>query len=287
MKIKKKLKFIVPSALIISGIILCIIALASGAISDYKKNLDLNELEANIPVSNISNLNIDVPIADVSIFCSNDVDSFYISASNITKSFLEYSASNNTLNITYDTKKWYQSVMLPGYWNCEGSIELYIPAETKLKDVQITAEYGNMQIRYLKADRAFINCGKNNNNINDLTCNYTEINNKSGDINAVNINSENIDLNMTSGNSSFSNFVSNSVIIKNESSDLNLSGIIKGDSAVQSEGGDVKLTLYGEKSDYDFDVAGGSPTVNDKDPYENKDGKYLFKLQGDIDIKIK
>lgn len=289
MNIKNKFKFriVISSVILVIGIILCIVGLAMGAVGDYKKNLALNNFEANVTASNIFNLDIDVSIADVNVICSNDVDDFYISANNITKDFLEYSTSNNTLKLTYDTKKWYQAVLLPGYWKSDGIIEIYIPAKIRLKDVEITAEYGNTRINYLNAERIFIDCGNNDNHIKDINCSYAEINNNKGDVNAVNINSDNIDLNFNYGSAVFSNFVSDSVIIKNKKSNLQISGMITGDSSIQTDGGDVNLTLYGEKSDYNFKVLDGSPTVDDEDAEENKKGKYLFKLNGDINIKIK
>ncbi len=287
MNIKKKLRIIIPSFLLVLGIVLCIIGLSMGAVSDYKKKLELNEFEANIPATDIFNLDIDVALSDISIISSNDVDEFYISAHNITKDYLEYSTVNNTLKLTYDTKKWYQTVLLPGYWNSKGLIEIYIPAKLQLKDVEINADYGNSKINYLTAERVYIDCGSEDNQIKNLNCNYTEINNKKGEINAMNINSENVDLNFVSGNSVFTNFISNSVIIKNKRNDMQISGIIEGDSSIQTESGEVNLTLYGEISDYDFKVIDGDPSVNDDEIKSNKDGKYSFKLKGDINVFIK
>lgn len=287
MNIKKKLRLIIPAVLLALGIIFCIVGLAMGAIDDYTKNLDLNDFEANIPVSNIFNLDIDIPIADVNIISSNDVSNFYISAKNITKNFLEYSTSNNTLKLTYNTKKWYHTVLLPGYWDSEGSIEIYIPAKLSLKDVEIISKYGNTKVNYLTAERVFIDCGSSSNQIKNLTCRYAEINNKNGDVNAMNINADIIDLNFTSGNSAFTNFVSNAVIINNKRSDMQISGMINGDSSIQTGSGDIKLTLYGEKEDYNFKVIDGDPKINGKDAETNKEGKYLFKLNGDININIK
>ena len=287
MNIKKKLKLIIPIIIFALGISLCIIGLAMGAVGDYKKNLELNDFEANIPVSNIFNLDINVPIADINIISSNDVNDFYISASNITKNFLEYSTTDNTLKLTYDTKKWYHTVLLPGYWNSDGLIEIYIPAKLNLKDVEISSEYGNTKVNYLTAERVFIDCGNGDNQIKNLTCDYTEINNKSGDINAMNIEANSVDLNFTSGNSVFTNFVSDSVIINNKRNNMQISGMIKGDSSIKTDSGDVNLTLYGEKSDYNFKVIDGDTTVNGKEANSNKDGKYLFKLSGDINIEIK
>ena len=137
------------------------------------------------------------------------------------------------------------------------------------------------------AERVFIDCGNGDNQIKNLTCDYTEINNKSGDINAMNIEANSVDLNFTSGNSVFTNFVSDSVIINNKRNNMQISGMIKGDSSIKTDSGDVNLTLYGEKSDYNFKVIDGDTTVNGKEANSNKDGKYLFKLSGDINIEIK
>ncbi len=287
MSIKKKLRIIIPAIFLAFGVILCIVGLSMGAVGDYKKNLELNDFEANIPANGIFNLDLDVSLADVNIISSNDVENFYISARNITKDYLEYTTANNTLSLKYDTKKWYHTVLLPGYWNSDGLIEIYIPAKISLKDIEINVGFGNSKINYLTAERVYIDCGDGDNQIKNLNCNYTEINNDSGDINAMNIDSGNVTLNFTSGNSVFTNFLSNSVIINNKRNDMQISGMITGNSSIQTGSGDVNLTLYGEMSDYNFKVLDGSPVVNGDDIEENKDGKYLFELKGDINIEIK
>ena len=75
MKIKKKLKVIIPSAVLVVGIVLAVIGLAMGAKGDYVKSLELTDFEANVPSSGVFNLDINVSLADLilrrTIFQSN------------------------------------------------------------------------------------------------------------------------------------------------------------------------------------------------------------------------
>ena len=43
--------------------------------------------------------------------------------------------------------------------------------------------------------------------------------------------------------------------------------------------GDVNATLYGNESDYNFNVLKGNVSVNNIENPQNKDGKYYFKTE--------
>ncbi|MBQ3565771.1 MAG: DUF4097 family beta strand repeat protein, partial [Oscillospiraceae bacterium] len=245
MKIKKKLTIIIPCTVILIGIILIVTGLAKGALTDYKNTLELTDFEANVPSGSIYNLDVDVSLADINVICTNDVKDFNIKAENITKDFIEYTTSNNTLKLRYDTQKWYQTIFVPAYRENKGKIDLYIPAGIKLRDVEITAGYGELNVSYLTAERAFLSCKNGDNHIKNLTCDYTEINNDGANINGVNIDAKNADLNLDSDMAVFSNFITDSLILKNDG-DLKLSGMINGDSSFKSDGGDVNITLYSD-----------------------------------------
>ena len=286
MKIKKKLKIIIPLIIIAIGAALIIVGLSKGAAKDYNNKLELNEFEANITASSIVNLDIDVSIADVNIICTNDVTDFHIEAENITKDLIEYTTSNNTLKLIYNTKKWYETIFIPGYKKADGTINIYVPADISLKDVEITAKYGELNVSYLTADRVFIDCAEGDNHIKNLTCNHAEINNKGANLNGVNINAIEADLNLNSDTAVFSNFTTESLILKNNG-DLKLSGVITGDSSLKSDSGDAELTLYGDKSDYSFKVIDGDVTVNGKEPDTNDEAQYYIEAMGDMIIHIK
>ena len=53
--------------------------------------------------------------------------------------------------------------------------------------------------------------------------------------------------------------------------------------------GDVNATLYGNESDYNFNVLKGNVSVNNIENPQNKDGKYYFKTDcsmGEINFII-
>lgn len=290
MKIKKKLKVIIPAAILVIGIVLAVIGLAMGAKSDYIKSLELTDFEANVPSSGVFNLDINVSMADLNIVCTNDVNEFNITAENISKQFLDYSTNNNTFKLRYETKKWYQTTYIPGFLHKQGKINIYIPASLEFKDVQVNSRYGSSELSYITAERIFIDCGTDNSSITNLTCDYLKINNKSGDISCMNIDAAAADLILKSGDAEFCNFVSESVKINNKFGDLTLSGIIKGNCSIVCSMGDVNATIYGNESDYNFSILNGKISVNNKENLQNKDGKYDFKTDcsmGEVNFTIK
>ena len=136
----------------------------------------------------------------------------------------------------------------------------------------------------------FIDFGRGTGSITNLTCDYSKISNTGGDINCLNIDSDDADIYTTSGKAALSNFVSNSLIINNKVGDIDLSGKINGDCVLNSKSGDIKITVYGNESDYKFNVIDGSVSVNGKKNPDNKDAKYNFKVnsgRSDVNINIK
>jgi len=285
MKLKNKLRVIIPCSVIAVGIILIIVGFIKGAAKDYVNALELNEFEANVSAAGIYNIDIDVELANLNIVSTNDVEDFKIEADNITKDLIEYTTSNNTLKLIYKTKKWYSTIFIPAYNDANGKIILYIPADIDLKEVEVNATYGELSVNYITADRVNINCATGDNHIKNLNCGYAEINNSGANLNGVNINADEIDLNLDSDKAVFSNFTTQSLVLKNKG-DLILSGIITGDSTLKSDKGDVEITLYGEKSDYSFKSVDGNATVNGKKPELNEDAKYHFETLGDMKLKI-
>ena len=282
---KKKLKIIIPIAIAAVGVLLILIGLLGGAVKDYKKSLKLQDFEAALSAKNIYNLDVNVAIANVNIISSNDVDEFKIIANGVTKKFIEYSTSNNTLKLRYNTKSWHQTLFIPGYMKNIGTIDIYIPADISLKDVKLKAKYGNLSVSYVSAEKIFIECGKKDNSIKNIKCNYTEINNKKGKVFGESINAENADLNLSGKKAVFSNFATNSLIAINDG-DLTLSGKINGDSSIKSDGGNVNISLYGDKSKYDFEVIKGRVKVDGEPPESNSGAEYNLKLMGNIKIKF-
>ena len=290
MNVKKYMKRLIPIVLLSAGIITSVTGLAMGAKKDYINAMNLTEFEANIPSGNIFNMDINVDIADLKIISSNDVDNFRIEAQNVSKEYLDYSTSNNTFSFMYEIDKWYKNVFIPGFMKKRGTITIYIPAGMSLKDVQINSGRYNTDISYLTAERVFIDFGRGPGSITNLTCDYSKISNTGGDINCLNIDSDDADIYTTSGKAALSNFVSNSLIINNKVGDIDLSGKINGDCVLNSKSGDIKITVYGNESDYKFNVIDGSVSVNGKKNPDNKDAKYNFKVnsgRSDVNINIK
>ena len=282
---QRKLFLLITGGVFLFGVLLALIGLVSGAKADYNSKLKFCEFEANVPSSNVYNLQIDSSMSDISVISSNDVDKINIVGHNISKEFLDYSTSNNTFRLRYDTKKWYQVIYKPAYNDADGSIEIYVPAKIPLKDVEIKCMNGNARINYLTADRTFIYCGGEESSIKDMNCSYSKLTTAGEYFNGVNINADAADLKVNKGEAVISNFLSSSLSVINSSGKLDFSGVISGDSAITSDS-DSKFTLYGDTADYNFSCSDGDVTVNGKEPKENKSAKYDISLKGDMDITI-
>lgn len=286
MKNKRKLLLLIPLGLIVFGGILSIVGLVSGALGSYKSQLKFTDFEANISSSGVYNLDIDVELADINIISTNDETDFHIVAHNVTKSLIDYTTNNNTLRLRYGLKKWYNAIYYPAYWTEDGAIDLYIPATVNLKDVEIESSCA-IKITYLTADRIFITSGRGDCDLTNLNCSYTNITDNGGALTGKNIDADSADLNLDCTSAKLDNFVSESVIMNNDGTDSDISGIIGGNSSFYSNGGNVNITMYGELSDYNFNVLKGDVLVNEKEPPANKNGKYKIKLNGDINLYVK
>ena len=282
---KRKLFFMVIGGVFLFGALLSIIGILSGAIGAYDSKLKFCEFEANIPASNVYNIQVDSSIADISLISSNDVDKINIKGHNITKELLDYTTSNNTFRLKYNTKKWYQVIYKPAYSNAKGSIEIYVPAKQPLKDVEIMCANGNTKVNYLTADRTFIYCGGEESQIKDMKCSYSKLTAAGEHFNGVNISAETSDLRVKSGEAVISNFICDSITAVNSGDRLDLSGVVAGESSISSEG-ESRFTLYGDPDEFNFTAADGDALVNGNEPKENKSAKYNFKLSGDVEITM-
>ena len=269
------------------GAVLTVAGLISGGVGEYNSQMKLTEFEANIPINNVSNLDIETSLSELKVIKSNDVSSINIVGHNITKDLLEYSTSNNTFKLRYETKNWYQVIYKHSYKKAEGVLEIYIPAKLTLKDIEIKSKGGKSQISYISAENVYINFGDDDGTINDVSCNYAKLINGDGTLTGENITAAQSDLNLDSGKAVMSNFVCDSLAVNNKSSDIDFSGVLNGESAVLSDGGDVVFTFYGEPKDYGFDVLDGDVTVNDGEPPYRKDAQCLLKVRGDMEFKLK
>ena len=283
---QRRLFFLITGGVFLFGALLALIGLLAGASDAYDSKLKFCDFEANVSASNVYNIQIDSSISDVSVISSNDVDKINIVGHNITKQMLDYSTSNNTFRLKYGTKKWYQVIYKPAYNSADGAIEVYIPAKLPLKDVEIKCTNGNTKINYLTADRTFIYCGGEENQIKDLNCSYSKLTTAGEYFNGVNISADAADLKINKGEAVISNFVSSSLSVINNDGKLDFSGVVTGDSAITADSDSV-FTLYGDSADYNFSVTDGDVTVNGNEPKENKSAKYDIKLNGDMDITIK
>lgn len=290
MRKKRLLKYIIPSLTMILGIIIAVIGISVGAKEDYIKQLNLTDIQAVVDPDGIAGLDINITYTDVDIIASNDVDKIEINANNISRKYLNYSVSGHIFRLKYDFNKWHEMISIPGLVKQAGKIQIIIPADISLQDIQIKTGSGYNKIKYLTAEKIFIDCGLGNNNIECITSDYIEVNNGLGKVLAENISSDKISLSCGAGKADVKNFHSENAEIKVGMGELKLNGIIEGNSSIECGVGNVKAILYGDKNDYAFNIINGNINVNGKDISNNTEGKYNIDVEcgiGNIDILFK
>lgn len=287
---KGLLKYIIPSLTLAVGIVFAAVGFSMGAKEAYINQLNLTNIEAVIASDNVASIDINIAYADLEISASNDVSDFEISAENISREYLNYSASNNILNLKYTTNKWYEIISVPGLTKKTGKIKITVPADKMFQDIQIKSGLGVTSVNYLTAENLYINCGSGNNSINSINADYIEITNGSGNISAENITSEELSFSGGSGKTDILNFQTEKANFNTGIGSMKLSGIIEGDSSIKCGIGNIKADLCGNKDDYSIYIPKGNAKINGKNSSETTSGKYNMDIivgMGNIDINFK
>lgn len=290
MKKTRLFKYIIPLFTLILGIIIVIIGIILGAKDEYIKQLNLTNIQSVVDSNGIAGLDINISYADVEIIASNNVSQIEINAKDISRKYLSYYTTNSLFVLKYDFNKWHEMISVPGLIKQMGKIQIVIPADYSLMDIQIKVGAGNNRIKYLSAEKIYIDCGVGNNNIDCLTSDYIEINNGLGNVSAENITSNEIVVSCGAGKTNIKNFHSENSEFKVGMGEIKLNGIIEGNSSLECGVGDIKAILYGNENDYSFNLLGGKIKVNKKYISQNTEGKYNINVKrgiGDIDIIIK
>lgn len=290
MKKTRLFKYIIPLFTLISGIIIVVIGIILGAKDEYIKQLNLTNIQSVVDSNGIAGLDINISYADVEIIASNNVSQIEINAKDVSRKYLSYYTSNSLFVLKYDFNKWHEMISVPGLIKQIGKIQIIIPADFSLMDIQIKVGVGNNSIKYLSAEKIYIDCGVGNNNIDCITSDYIEINNGLGNVSAENITSDKIVVSCGTGKTDINNFHSENSEFKVGMGEIKLNGIIEGKSSLECGVGNIIATLYGNENDYSFNLLGRKIKVNNRYISQNTEGKYNIDVKrgmGDIDIIIK
>ena len=207
----------------------------------------------------VAKINIGAHVGDVKILKSErNSGDIYVEAENVGETGFVCEQSGDTLNISYNPKK-FGFVPLPDFiirpfWSAKAPvITIYVPEGTSLEEVYFDGGVGNTEVRQIQTKSFVINGGLGNFDVKDIY-------------------SENLKIDGGVGN-------------------IKIAGTIAGDVKINGGLGNVRLNLRGEAEDYKIKVNGGlgDIRVNGNNPKDSKTGKYSMKIDGgvgNIDIII-
>lgn len=287
---KKLIKYAILTIIFIAGLVIASIGLSMGASEDYKKQLNITDIEAVVPAQDVLSLDINTDYSDLEIIASNDAEGFEISAENVSRSYLKYSVSNNILRLRYTFNKWYEISSVPFLLKETGKIKITVPAKIPLKDIQINSGIGATSVNYLTAENIYIDCGSEESRLGNVNAEYLEINSGSGKMSVENVTSDGFSFKGGKDTAEIKNFSVKNLEMISGKGNISASGSVNGNSFLKCSTGDIKAEIFGKKEDYLITVPKGRISVNGVEIIGTKKGKYKMEItkgMGDIDISFK
>ena len=315
---KGAVKYIVGGSMVVAGIVLMILGalLGGGTVFNafhdgiyfnsygihFSGDTDYQDLESKIPMDEVKNLYVDFDWGEMTIR-SDKTDNVLINAENIdTRHYsCEVQENDGTLKITYKRGFAFFS------FSSDAKIEIVVPES-------------------LSFDRADISKGAGKMNISGISVNDLIIENGAGDTTVERITAQNIKISKGAGNIDFSNTSADTLSLENGAGETTLTGVdlkgkftldggagavkaadvtcggmdidlgvgeftftgtLNGSADVDCGVGEVKMTLYGDEKDYDFQVDGGVGKITT--PGRHQDAEYVFKIDagvGAVDVTV-
>ena len=284
---KGAIKYIVGGSLVLLGIIFMVLAVCIGGAGVFYNGLHLdwsnndvyidwngihfypNDYETGVDgeminPENIKNLRVNFDYGEM-VIKTGDVDDIMIEAQNVNQNRFKYKVNGDTLEIGYDSG-W--SISFFGIHALSNSrIEITVPEAMTFEKVEIQNGAGKMTVDGITADRLDIENGAGEMRMDGVT--VTGKLDIDGGVGAITINRTvcgGIDADIGVG-------------------ELRYTGEINGNGSIDSGIGSVYMTLYGDRSDYDFKTDSGIGQVTT--PGSNSGAKYTFNISSGIgEVKI-
>lgn len=283
----KLIKYLIPSLTLVGGIILIITGHTMGFSADFKAQLKLSDMRSVVKSDTITGLDIDTDFVNVEIIASNDVDNIEIDAKGISRDYLSYSSSNNLFALEYPVNKWYESITIPTMLKTPGTISIKIPADIKIRDIEIDTGNCTSHIKYLSTENLYIDSGRGTTVIDTVESKYTELNGGYGNVSATNITTEKFLLSGGSGDINICNLVTKKGDFSTGSGNVTISGIIEGNSVFSCGSGDVTAKIFRHISNYSVFTGEDEIMLNGKEFAGETKGEYNMDITtgfGDVSI---
>jgi DUF4097 and DUF4098 domain-containing protein YvlB len=183
-------------------------------------------------------------------------DTFRVEAENVLDSFQAEVTGNGTLTVSEDDKafQWFNFL---NFGNHKSKITVYLPEDFVADKAYINTGAGDLQIDKLNSEDLAINAGAGNVRGNNMTAERTKIDGGVGNITLSGVSFTEANLQCGVGS-------------------MKLDGELQGDNKLDCGIGDIDLELKGDREDYDIDIDSGIGTIR-------VDGKKVSELDQDND----
>ena len=279
---KRAIKYIVGGSLVLLGIIFMVIAACIGGTAAFSNGIHFdwsnNDVYVNwngihvypndyetgvngemISTENIKNLKVNFDYGEMEIRTGN-VDEIKVETQSINQNRFKYKVNGDTLEIGYD-RGW--SIGFLGFSvSSRSRIEITVPEAMTFEKVEIDNGAGKMTVEGITADRLDVENGAGDMTMNSVT--VTDRLDIDGGVGAITVRDTvcgGIDADIGVGQ-------------------LTFVGEINGNGRIDSGVGAVHMTLYGDRSDYDFRTDSGIGQVIT--PGSNSGARYTFNVSSGI-----
>ncbi|MBD5080926.1 MAG: DUF4097 domain-containing protein [Ruminococcaceae bacterium] len=302
---KGTLKYIVGGSMVGFGILLIFIAVCIGGwgiLRDFgginidwdgvhyyvndSNEFDLSGGNGTMDKKDIKNLKIDVEYGSLIIKTGN-VDEIKVSTKNIISNRFSMNQENDTAIIKYKGGFSFFT------WKSDSEIIITLPDDMTFDKTVISNGAGTTEIKDFISDELKMSNGAGEFEIENLTVKKKLIlENGAGAVNMNNVNCGEIDFNAGVGEIIAENVICEGLKMDGGVGSFKFSGEINGDVDIDNGIGEVRMTVYGNTSDYRFDVDSGvgNVRVNGQTPIHSSEGKYKFKIDtgiGEVTVNFK
>ena len=286
---KGAIKYIVGGSLVLLGIIFMVIAFCIGGATVFTNGLNFefshndvyldwngihvypNDYEtgangAVINPENIKKLKVNFDYGEMIIKTGN-VDEIKVEALNVNENRFKYRVNGDTLEIGYDSG-W--SINWFGIHAVNRSrVEITVPEAMSFEKVEIENGAGEMTVEGITTERLTVDNGAGEMVIRNVTA------------------AERLDIDGGVGSIIVNDTVCGGIDADIGVGQFTFTGEVNGDGTIDSGVGAVHMTLYGDRSDYDFRTDSGIGQVTT--PGSNSGAKYTFNISsgiGEVRINI-
>lgn len=231
----------------------------------------------------IKNLNISVDYGRL-IIKTDDVEEIKIDTRNIVTGRFSYYPSGDTLIIKYGGGFSFFT------WKSDSEITVTFPKDMTFDKAVIRNGAGKTDIKNITSDEISMENGAGELTFADITAKdklYLETG--AGAVKMKNINCGKIDFQGGVGEINAEDVVCTGLNMETGVGAFIFSGEINGNVDVDNGIGEVRMTVYGNYSDYNFDADSGigKVLVNGNTPVSNTGGKYKFKIDTGVgEVKV-